>query len=218
MKNVKFLWLCLFTLAISSIYAQEQSQNPEQRIEKKVQKLSAALNLSPAQMAEVQNLELQLLEKRAANRDAKRAAAESKRATKKAALRAEMATVLSTEQMTRYDAYVADKEGQKDMRKQKQKRGKSNKGNRKGQGQERFAALSEALQLNEAQKPQVQAILESFKSAAKEERQAMKAEYKAEKAAKDEAMKAILTPEQFSKYLTLKEERKGKRGKKGRKN
>jgi len=141
-----------------------------------------------------------------------KAAAKQAKADTKAAIDKQFKTIFTPEQYATYQNQIDKRKGDK-----MEKRGK----NAEAMIQKRVDHLGETLDLSTAQKDRVATLMNEQRAAKKggtpENRAANKENRKAAKAAFDTKMKEILTDEQYAKFETLEEGRRGKGRKRGRK-
>lgn len=225
-------------LMFASVFAfAQRGGNPEERVQRKVDRMTTQLDLTEDQQAKVKALMLKQHEDRIAMKGAaqdmteeEKAAMKEERKAARTAFEQDLNSILTAEQQEVYT-------GMKDKRKMKTKGKKKEKGKKAKMKQKspeqkverKVAKLTEDLNLSPAQQEQMTALMLGRQKVGKpgkkgselstEEREAIKAERKAEKAAYKEKFESILTAEQLATYEKLKEERKEdkKEKKKGRK-
>ena len=224
MKAIKkFIGLSLILVfSVSSIMAQKGEKrkdlDPTAHAQKRTERLSKELGLTPAQSDQVAEINLAYAEKIKAvkgqdlEKEAKRSTVKSLKTDQKSAIKA----VLTPEQITKFEAQKGRKGG---------KKGKGRKGHRgadkspQEKAQHQTDRLTKALGLNDTQINQVTEINLAYaeKRAELKAKETDKASNKtAKKALKEEhksAIKSILTAEQITKYDGMKKRKGGKRGK-----
>lgn len=227
--NSKFLALCLMVLS-SITLMKAQSNNPDKRAERQLEKLTTDLALSETQVSQLTEILTAHTAKVKAAKDAEtergaaRETIKSLRDEKDAAIKG----ILNTEQATKYATIKEDRKG-KGKRGKKGRKGKKGEKGKRGHGHKSAATpeeraqhhtdrLAEKLALTETQTSEVAKINLDFAKKikatkdAETERGANKEAVKTLKTEQKTAIKAVLNSDQLTAFEAMKDERKEKRG------
>ncbi len=221
----KLMFSCLMILlGVSSIYAQKANHkfgnmNPEEKAQKKTERMIEALGLSETQANQIYSINLEYDQKRkslfegSTDKEAVKAQMKELKQSQKAAIGA----VLTTEQTAKMEALKSERRGKRGHSKGGKREGHSNM-NPEERAQKHTQKMTEELGLSASQASQIQSVLLQYgnrKKALKEnstDRETNKAAMKELKESQKAAIQQILTPEQASKMEVLKAEHKAKKG------
>ena len=225
-KIIAFSFAFLLSLNLATAQQGESKEkhmkNSESRAEKQTQRMTEKLSLTDTQIKQVAAINLTFAEKMKAAKEANTEKGEGREAFKsiRNEHHAAIKTVLTPEQVAKFDTDLANKKG-------KGRHGK--KGHRRGEGksaEERAAhhteRLTEKLSLSEEQTVKVAAINLDFAKkaaairAANEDREAGKKAIKILRTEQKAAIKTTLTPEQITQFEAMKDGKRGHKGKRGK--
>ena len=230
----KLFLLSIMLLSVLFVNAQKNNSNPEERAQKRVDRMTKQLNLTASQQDQMYDLYLTEFQKPKVKKNAKDMSKEELKAfkTERKAARADfnnqVKSLLTDEQLAKYET-SGKQRSQKGKGKVKPNKVKKNADKTKKSPEEkiqrRVSKMSAELDLDERQQEQLFALYSNRtpkvkgkdkKELSKEERQVMKEDRKQAKVDFDAALAEILTPAQLDKYNSLNAEKKGK--KKSKKN
>jgi Spy/CpxP family protein refolding chaperone len=208
MKNAMFI-VAMMTSTV--IFAQSKASDPGERAIRQTERMKSILLLDDAQYASIKGINQKYAEKHSAFRNADTADREQKQKTMRDLQRErenEISAVLSPEQKTKWDAH---KKEQMENRQKSTGKKSSTHGER----------MKTELALSDEQFNKVQELNGDFKNRVNQLRNSgegdearRKIEYQKIKTERDAALKNILSPEQYEKWNTMKNDKTKKHSRK----